>query len=413
MVSKKTVVKFKTLVLAAMLLMADSAQAQPVWTFGQVLHSALAMHPVVMSKLSAQDAARAEQKGAEWQRYPTPTIEAARQNGGRDSGLARVEQPIWTSGRITAGIDAAGSRLDAADAAVEEAKRDTSLKVIAAYTEALRQKAKQQYAVRGVEEHEKLLGMIRRRVAQDVSSLADQNLAESRLYLAANDLSLANQALSNALTQLSQLSGKPVAEISENGVNGEGTPASLEIALAQALAYSPTLRRLVFEEEAANADIASKRSIYMPTLSLRLEKDLGLLHDSRAMLVLLGQPGAGLSAKYGVDAAISRRESASMMREAAERDMRDSVTLDWNEWVAARQRLENANQTSAKSTQVFESYTRQYVTGRKNWIEVMNAVREATQAQFSVEDARAQAITAGLRLRAQAGTLNLNEGTTP
>ena len=398
-------IKFKTLVLVASLLIVGSAQAQPAWTFEQVLQSALESHPAIMGKRSGQAAARADQKGAEWLRYPTPSIEAATQGGGKDSGLVRLEQPLWSGGRISAAIDAAGSRLSAADAALNEAELDLTLKVIAAHTEALRQKARQQYAQSGVDEHEKLLAMIRRRVGQEISPLTDQRLAESRLYQVVNDLSQVTQAYNNALAQLAQLSGKPVADISEQGVSALGAPASLETALSQALGYSPTLRRLTYEEEAANADIDSKRSAYMPQLSLRLEKSVGQTQASSAMLVLQAQPGAGLSAGSGVDAAIARREAARMAREAADRSINERITLDWNEWVAARLRQENAVQSRAMSTEVFESYTRQYVIGRKSWIDVLNAVREATQSQFALEDARAQVIAASLRLRAQAGTL--------
>ncbi|OGT09092.1 MAG: hypothetical protein A3J49_05850 [Gallionellales bacterium RIFCSPHIGHO2_02_FULL_57_16] len=399
--------KFITLVLAALLFVIGSAQAQPAWTFEQVLQSALDSHPAIMGKRAGQTAARADKKGTEWLRYPTPSIEVATQGGGKDSSLLRLDQPLWSGGRITAAIDAAGSRLDAADAALTEAELDLTLRVIAAYTEALRQKARQQYAQEGVDEHEKLLGMIRRRVEHEVSSLTDRSLAESRLYQAVNELSQVTQAYNNALAQLAQLSGKPVADISEQGISAQGAPASLEAALSQALGYSPTLRRLIYEEEAANADIDSKRSAYMPQLSLRLEKSVaqGQTQNNSAMLVLQAQPGAGLSAVSGVDAAIARREAARMAREAAERSTSERITLDWNEWEAARLRQENAVRSRAMSTDVFESYTRQYVIGRKSWIDVLNAVREATQSQFLLEDAHAQAIAASLRLRAQAGTL--------
>jgi len=397
--------KFKALALTVLLLIAGSAQAQSAWTFERVLQSALDSHPAIMGKRSGQAAARADQKGAEWLRYPTPSIEAATQGGGKDSGLLRIEQPLWSGGRITAAIDAAGSRLSAADAALIETELDLTIKVITAYIEALRQKARQQHAQAGVAEHEKLLDMIRRRVQQEVSSLTDQRLAESRLYQAVNDLSQVTQAYNNALAQLAQLSGKPVADISEQEVSALGAPSSLDAALSQALGYSPTLRRLIYEEEAANADIDFKRSAYMPQLSLRLEKNTGQTQSSSAMLVLQAQPGAGFSALSGVDAAIARREAARMAREAAERSTNERVTLDWNEWVAARLRQENAAQSRTMSTDVFESYTRQYVIGRKSWIDVLNAVREATLAQFALEDARAQVIAASLRLRAQAGTL--------
>lgn len=405
-------VQLRALVLAALAMLASAVKAQSSWTFDQVLQSALSSHPALQGKRSAQAAARAEQDGAEWQRYPALSVESAQANSG-NSGLVRIEQPLWTGGRITAGINAAGSRFDAAGAALEEEKLNLSLRVIAAYTEAMRQKSRQQHAISGVAEHEKLLNMIRRRVGQEVSSLTDQRLAESRMYQAANDQSAATQAFNNSLTQLTQLAGKSVAEISTLEMGKLGAPANLEAILPLALSYSPVLRRLTYEEEAANADITSKRSAYMPQLVVRLERSMGQINDSRAMLVLLAQPGAGLSAMSGVDAAIAKREAVRMAREAAERDTRERVTLDWNEWTASRQRLENASQSRTMSTEVFESYARQYVIGRKTWSDVLNAVREATQSQFALEDAHAQTIAAGLRLSAQSGTLKQLERPKP
>lgn len=397
--------------MATLILVAATAQAQPIWNFDQVMQAALTTHPLMLGRRSAQAAAKADREGAEWQRYPSPSLEASSQSGG--AGLLRIDQPLWTGGRITAGIDAAGSRFDAAGAALGEARQELILKVIAATTEALRQQARQQHGVAGVKELEKLLAMIQRRVAQEVSPLADQRLAASRLYTTANELSATTQALNNALAQLSQLAGQPVMEFVAHGLSEVGAPASLDAALVQALAHSPTLRRLAFEEEAANAEIAAKRSVYMPQLALRLESSAGQAldnragreTDNRAMLVLLAQPGAGLSAKSGADAAVAKREAARMARAAAERDTRERVTLDWNEWLAARLRLENANQARAMSTEVFESYARQYTAGRKTWIDVLNAVREATQSGLAADDARAQMLAASLRLRALTGTL--------
>lgn len=408
--------KFMAISLAALSLMAATAHAQPAWTFAQVMQAALGSHPLVLGKRSSRAAAQAEREGAEWQRYPSLSVEASTQSGG--ASLLRLDQPLWSGGRITAGIDAAGSRLDAASAALDEARQELALKVIAATTEALRQQARQQHGAAGVTEHEKLLSMIQRRVAQEVSPLADARLAASRRYAAANDLSATTQALDNALAQLSQLAGQRVPAMLDAGLSETAAPASLDAALSQALAHSPTLRRLAFEEETATAEIAAKRSAYLPQLVLRLERSAAQssdnraaqVTDNRAMLVLLAQPGAGLSAISGADAAVARREAARMARAAAERDTRERVTLDWNEWLAARLRLENAREARAMSAEVSESYARQYTAGRKTWIDVLNAVRETTQSELAVDDAHAQMLAAGLRLRALTGTLTIAAG---
>lgn len=390
--------------LAACCLLTANTWAAPL-TFDQAMQAALSSHPAVLGKLSSAAAAQAEQAGAEWQRYPTPSIEAARQDNGGTSTLLRVQQPLWTGGRITAGIEAAGRRFDAAGAAVVEARQDIGLKVIAAFTEAQRQQARQSAAVNGVNEHEKLFKLIDRRVGREVSPAVDRGLAQSRLLQAANDLSAATQARANALTQLTQLTGQTVSDVA--GAMGDiGAPENRETTLEQAIGHSPTLRRLAFEEAAAGEDIASKRSAYLPQLAVRLERSsggVGGLSDTRAMLVLEAQPGAGLSALSGVDAAVARREAVRLSREAALRDLRERVAVDWNELVAARLRLDNARQARAMSAEVFDSYTRQYTTGRKTWIDVLNAVREATQAELAVADMAAQVAAAGLRLRLLTG----------
>ena len=388
---------------------AAQAQSATAWTFDQILQQALQNHPAILGKRSLQAAALADLDAAQWQRFPSVSAELP--TGSREAGgVLRVEQPLWSGGRINAGIDVAGSRLDATGAGIEEERLTLSLRVIAAFTEALRHTARVAAAEAGRAEHDRLLDMIRRRVAQSVSSQTDQRLAESRAYQAANDVSASRQGLANALAQLSQLAGKPVRLVASTGIGvAEPLPgASMELVVRQAVAYSPTLRRLDFEARAADSEITLQRSAYLPKLVLRMEKPTGGINtdnSTRAMLVLQAQPGAGLSAKAGVDAAVARREGARAAHDTAEREVRERFAIDWNEAEATRERLGNAGEASTTSTQVFESYARQYVIGRKSWNDVLNAVREATQAQFVLEDTRAQAIAASLRLAAQTGIL--------
>lgn len=393
-----------------------SAWAAAPVTFDQVLQAALSSHPLLQSKRSEQAAARAEQEGAEWQRYPSPSVEANTATRGEKSTVLRLDQPLWTGGRITAAIDAAGSRLDAAGTAIDETRQDLALRVIVATGEALRQQERQRHARTNVAEHDKLLAMIRRRVQQEVSPLADQRLAESRRYASVNELSFNTQALRNALSQLQQLMGPTEEKVTEvdpraytEAARPEGLPTDLTAASELVLAHSPILRRLDFESRAAQADIESKRSAYLPQLTLRVEGIHGDVSDHRAMLVLQAQPGAGLSAKSGVDAAVARREAARQAREAAQRDVLQQASQDWNDWAESRLRAEHAELARTTAAEVAESYARQYTAGRKTWLDVLNAVREATQAELSLVDATSQMQAAALRLKVLTGVLVLDK----
>lgn len=390
---------------ALLLLTPHLAWAQAPWTLAQALVAAQTTHPALQGKRAAQGAARADQASANWQRYPTLSMEAATQNGGTHSGLVRLEQPLWNGGRIQAGIDAADSRSRMADAALEEARLDLSLRVIATFVESQRQQARLAHAQAGVMAHEQLLSMIRRRVAQEVSSQTDERLAQSRFFQAVNERSLAQQALTNALASLTQLVGQDARGVVEASAPGAYTLTDQLTTVAQAVTVSPVLHRLMFEEQAAQADVSAKQSSTKPQLALRLEKNLGQTYDQRVMLVLLAQPGAGLSAFSGIEAALARAEAVRQAKESARRDVQERVLLDWNEWTHAQQRLDNAQHFQAINTEVFESYKRQYVAGRKTWVDVLNAVREATQAQLALEDARAQANAAAWRLTALTGQL--------
>ncbi len=376
-------------------------------SFEDIAKQALATHPAVLARLLNSQAAGAELEGASWQRYPSPSVELNTDSNGVSTTLLRLQQPLWTGGRITAGIDAAQSRQQAAESTVKETKQDLVLRVIAAFVEALRQRARLEAVAQSVQQHENLLGMITRRVDQEASPRVDLELAQSRLLQANNDLSSGLQAQRNALTQLSQLAGKPVRSVVFLEIDSLLGQQSIESLLEQAVAVSPTLRRLAQEIDAAQADVDLKRASYKPQISLRLENahasaslnGIPAYSTNRLFLVAEFQPGAGLSAASGVAAAIARRDSARQQRDTATRDLQERVSIDWEELVAASQRLENATLASKSSKEVYASYSRQYTTGRKTWLDVLNSVREFMQSDQAVADSRAQASGASLRLR--------------
>ena len=393
--------------LAMLCLLSGTVQAADA--FDRLLQQALATHPAVEGRRAGLEAARADREGSEWQMYPTPSFEGVTRDSGGNTGLFALEQPLWTGGRISAGIRAAGFREAAAEAAVVEAKQSTGLRVIAAYTEVLRQGQRRSFARTAVDEHEKLLALIGRRVQQEVSPPADRDFAQARLSQAATELSLTDQALRTAQTTLSQLLGRQVLDVEDVNLSGRTIPASMEDALTRAVENSPVLQRLDQTALAANEDIASRRSVIMPQLAFRVEKQVGTLPDNRALLVLRAQPGAGLSAASAVTAAQRRLQEARFARDEAERSVREQVQTAFTEWSAAQGRLESTRRSTDMTVAVFDSYTRQYVTGRKTWIDVLNAVREVSQSQFSLADAEALYRASALRLWLLSGEARLGE----
>jgi adhesin transport system outer membrane protein len=381
-------------------------------SFEQAARRALQSHPSVLGKQSALEAAKADLDAAKWQRYPTMSVQTGKANDGQsNTGALTIQQPLWTFGRISGGIDAARARQGEAAAAIDETRQDLLVKVINAYVEAMRQQARKVAAEQGLEQHQKLLDMITRRVEAEASAPIDKELAQSRLFQASNDLSSTKQALASALTQLSELTGQPVSAVADYSFDSSSLPNSVGRAFDLAEATSPTIRRLALEEQAADADITVKKSAYLPQLSLRYEKYWGTnpiatatsSQSSRVMLAVEAQPGAGLSAVSGVKGAEARKAAATQDRAGAERDLKQQVASDWDAFTEAQRRYASAQHFSTSSKAVYESYVRQYTTGRKTWLDVLNTVRESTQSDYAVIDARTEMTGAALRLAVRTG----------
>jgi adhesin transport system outer membrane protein len=402
-----------TVCVVAMFGMSTSANAQ-TWSLEHVAQQALSSHPEVLSKRSAAVAAQADVSAAEWQRFPTPGLSTNTDNIGEKFWQISLQQPIWAGGRITAGIASAKSKHDASIKAIDETGQDILIKVVNAYIDAERWKTRREVNVENTRQHELLLEMISRRVAVEASPAVDKELAQSRLFQAENDLSVAAQSLSNSFIQLSQLAGEQVSSTKPVVIDESLLPPNKEEAIKRAMDYSPVLARLAFEADAAAADIDLKRSAYSPLLAVRYERQNGFIQqglsvtNDRVMLTLDSQFGAGLASVAGVDGAIAKLDAARQAHESAIRDLRQQVALEWDDMVASRDRLGNASKASSSSREVFESYTRQYTTGRKSWLDVLNSVREASQAELTVADATAQMSTASLRLIVLTGKFNFN-----
>jgi len=108
--------------------------------------------------------------------------------------------------------------------------------------------------------------------------------------------------------------------------------------------------------------------------------------DEQTFVSVQFQPGAGLSVASSVSAAKQRKQSALDTLEAEKRELRRLIKSAWNEYTSASIQLEPSRKLVAATGSVVESYLRQYAVGKKSWLDVLNAQREATQARNTLVD---------------------------
>jgi adhesin transport system outer membrane protein len=73
---------------------------------------------------------------------------------------------------------------------------------------------------------------------------------------------------------------------------------------------------------------------------------------------------------------------------------------------ALAEQVEPARQLVSATDDVVASYLRQYQIGKKNWLDVLNALRESAQATYSAVDVASSTESLQLRLMLLTGQIN-------
>ena len=78
--------------------------------------------------------------------------------------------------------------------------------------------------------------------------------------------------------------------------------------------------------------------------------------------------------------------------------MREQVQTDWQQWRSVRARLPELERSLQAARRTAEAWDRQFLAGRKSWMEVMNTARELLQAELELADAQATLVQTTWRL---------------
>lgn len=365
-------------------------------------------YPGTLAAARSQDAAAEDQKVARWQRFPSPSLQSVSPQGG--TALDRVnrlalEQPLYAGGRIDAGIDAADQRYASGSHYYRQVAQETAIKLVNTWYEWLRQRDRLAVQQEGVKAHRKLRDQIERRVQQGISTEIDLALVAARLSQVQSELAQTQSALAGAWALLEQLAGEQLHSLQASGEALQ--PADLPVPQANwtalSVTHSPLLAKLDADRSAADADIKVKQGQLLPSVSLVVDRNFsGPRQENRTWLQVSMQPGAGLSSMAAIRGAAARRDAAAESLRNAALELQQSIIADLAAHASASEQMQVADLLRRSTEDVAQSYARQFVAGRKSWLEVLNAVREAMLARLSVIDANALRGQTAWRLRLRA-----------
>jgi len=370
---------------------------------------AVRTNPAIAAALSSIRASASELRAARWLRFPAAELELAtpliRRNrdidddriGSLSPGI-QVNQPLWTGGRIKGTIQRAQASQQVAIAQLEETVLDVLLRLSTSYFEIARTIQLESILKDSLTEHQRLVESMERRVKQEVSPRSDLDLARSRAAQVRQEMASVSAQRYAALQRFYELVGDtnfelgPVPQYSEARHH---PPA--EGAVPEAIGCNPTLRRRGAEAQVAIAEAKVAKASIFPQLGV-----VGSYNEvtgAQVGLSVRAQTSGGLAPFASAQAARSRAQTAEFQVAVAERETREGVVLDVVENTSSRDRIESSSAAAEAATSVTESFMRQFITGRRTWLDVMNAVRESNAARIGLTEAEISAMSSATRLR--------------
>lgn len=384
-------------------------------TLEQLISSALESHPVIQGQQAQEQAAKTGVDSATWQFFPTPSVAIEKVRAGAsdrfyqdDSVVStlRLQQPLWTGGRLTAGQEKAAAGVTASHASLEEARQQLALRVVQTYGDWLAAYLKMQAYDKSMATHVRLREQVNRRIEQGASAESDLVLAVSRLYSVSADIAVARAQQDTALARMGQLLGHRIDAnaLSATVAGPRPVKSGVQTLLDMALANNPAILKAQAQARMQESVIDERRADLSPEVYLRAERQYGSYADantppgSRLFVGLSSHLGAGLSSLSNVQGARSQYQAALAEVDVQSRTVSEQVLADYALAISSESRLEAVRASLQAAGQVSESYDRQFLAGRKTWLDVMNAARELAQTEVQLADIQATQVIVTWRL---------------
>jgi len=170
------------------------------------------------------------------------------------------------------------------------------------------------------------------------------------------------------------------------------TPATQDL-VDRVLQASAQRTKLQAQIESAEAQIRVAQAQGLPTVVAGVQRIVSgpnpyNMDRNHSYVGVQYQPGAGLSALSGISAALARKEASERELQALDRSLENQAKSLYSDIDVLQAQLQPAQDLLAGTSGLVDSYLRQYQIGRKNWLDVLNALREKTQAHYNLADVR-------------------------
>jgi adhesin transport system outer membrane protein len=341
------------------------------------------------------------------------------QRGDDTETLLRLESQITLSQLLFDGFATQSeiarqiSRIDSAAFRVQEAAEFVALDAIEAHLEILRNQDLVELARENLEEHQRILGLVRELEGQGASSIADVRQSEARIAAAETSLATAIGNLRDAEALYISVVGMQPEVLEEPLVPVAAVPESRETAAAKAAVNSPTVLIANADIDVAKAELRGSRAGYYPRFDLELGAAANRNVDgvegrdvaAQALLVLrynLFRGGADIARERE---AFARLSEARQALGQVQRDAEEEARIAYNALTTARARIESLRAAVEAQRATRDVYAQQFDLGQRSLLDLLDAENELFVARSNLTTAQYTEIFGVYRVLAVIGDL--------
>ena len=395
----------------------------PTRVLESLISEALLSHPSQKSQSLLVQSAQMGVDSARWQFYPTPSFSVENANtsatdnaylGDSTVTTLRLQQPLWTGGRLTAGLKKAEANVMMTHASLEETRQQLAIRVVQNYGDWLGAYLKILANEKSMATHIRLYEQVKRRIQQGLSSDSDLTQAVTRLESLVSDIAVARAQQDIAEARLGQMIGRQVVTNSLRAELALPHPLNLGLTalLDQAQVINPSIQKSLAQARIQESVIAERRADFYPEVYFRAEQQYGSYayrnapSESRMFIGLSSHFGPGLSSRSELQSAQLQHQAYLEEMNAQALAVNEQVLTDFTLVASSQVRLISLKTSLKAAQEVSSSYERQFLAGKKTWLDVMNAARELAQTETQVADTESAQLVVTWRLAITTQGLN-------
>jgi adhesin transport system outer membrane protein len=268
--------------------------------------------------------------------------------------------------------------------------------------------AEENYAI-----HKGIYEQILQRVTQGVGRRVDLEQIAGRLALAESNLVNELSNLNDVSARYARITGEaPANELKLPGLNlGLIPPANDLMVLADK--SNPSLQAARAFYRAAEAEIDVRRGAFSPTLDLRANKAAttnkdgvkGRTNEQAIELVLNMNLYRGGADRARLASATERRDEAEALGIKACRDMRQQVSIAYNDSVRISSQLESLRQHQLSTEKARDAYRKQFDIGQRTLLDMLDSENELFESRRELLNAELNQQLATYRVLGESGRL--------